>query len=159
MACSLDLLRELRAELGSRFLDLLVADALYLQAPFVKAIEGLGLDWVFTLKKNQPELLAKIPERLISSVVAEKMGEHPELQLWYVPEVYWPVAERTVRVVKTVRQQPVKYLRVQRDEQGEKRAVKETVLRAEHEFLRQQSGARFGPPGVYPSIRSQPLDH
>jgi len=42
VACSLDLLRELRAELGSRFLDLLVADALYLQAPFVKAIEGLG---------------------------------------------------------------------------------------------------------------------
>jgi len=46
VACSLDLLRELREELGSRFLDVLVADALYLQAPFVKEIEGLGLDWV-----------------------------------------------------------------------------------------------------------------
>ena len=133
VACSLDLLRELRAELGSRFLDLLVADALYLQAPFVKAIEGLGLDWVITLKKNQPELLAE-SERLISSVVAEKMDEHPELQLWHAPEVYWPVAERTVRVVKTVRQQPVKHLRVQRDEQGEKRAAKETVLELSTNF-------------------------
>jgi hypothetical protein len=133
VACSLALLRELRAELGSRFLDLLVADALYLQAPFVKEIEGLGWDWVVTLKKNQPELLAE-SERLISTVAVEKMDEHPELQLWHAPEVYWPVAERTVRVVKSVRQQAVKHLRVQRDEQGEKRAAKETVLERNTNF-------------------------
>ena len=126
VACSLDLLRELQEELGRRFLDLLVADALYLQRPFVKEIEGLGLDWVINLKENQQELLGE-SERLISSVVAEKIDEHPELQLWHAPEVYWPVAERTVRVVKTVRQRSVKHLRVQRDEQGEKRAVKETI--------------------------------
>jgi len=41
VACSLDLLRELTEQLGRRFLDVLVADALYLQAPFVKEIEGL----------------------------------------------------------------------------------------------------------------------
>jgi len=133
VACSLDLLRELRAELGSRFLDLLVADALYLQAPFVKAIEGLGLDWVITLKRNQPELLAE-SERLISTLAAEKMDEHPELQLWHAPEVYWPVAERTLLVVKTVRQQVVKHVRVQRDEQGEKRAAKKTVLERSTNF-------------------------
>ncbi len=126
VACSLSLLRELQEELGRRFLDLLVADALYLQTPFVKEIEGLGLDWVINLKENQPELLAE-SERVISSVVAEKIDEPPELQLWHAPEVYWPVAERSVRVVKTVRQRSVNHLRVQRDEQGEKRAVKETV--------------------------------
>ena len=43
VACSLDLLRELQEELRRRFLDLLVADALYLQTPFVKEIEALGL--------------------------------------------------------------------------------------------------------------------
>ena len=133
VACSLALLRELTEQLGRRFLDVLVADALYLQAPFVKEIEGLGLDWVVNLKENQPELLAE-SERVISAVAAEKMDEHPELQLWHAPEVYWPVAERTIRVVKTIRQQAVKYLRVQRDGQGEKRAAKETVLELSTNF-------------------------
>ena len=133
VACSLDLLRELKEELGSRFLDVLVADALYLQRPFVKEIEGLGLDWVINLKENQPELLAE-SERVISTVAAEKMDEHAELQLWHAPEVYWPVADRTVGVIKAVRQQSVKHLRVQRDEQGEKRAAKETVLEPSTNF-------------------------
>jgi hypothetical protein len=50
-------LKDLTGQLGRRFLDLLVGDAIYLQAPFVQAVEGLGLDWAFTLKENQPELL------------------------------------------------------------------------------------------------------
>jgi hypothetical protein len=37
-----------------RFLDLLVADTLYLQTPFVGAVEDLGLHWVINLKDNQP---------------------------------------------------------------------------------------------------------
>jgi Transposase DDE domain len=126
VTCSLALLRDLMEELGSRFLDLLVADALYLQTPFVKEIEGLGLDWVINLKENQPELLAE-SRRVISAVAAERMDAHPELQLWHAPEVYWPVGDRTVRVVQTERTQSVKRLRVQRDEQGGKRAEKETV--------------------------------
>ena len=44
-------------DVDPRYLDLLVGDALYLQAPFVKEIEALGLDWAFTLKENQPDLL------------------------------------------------------------------------------------------------------
>jgi hypothetical protein len=52
--CALALLRELNERLGRRFLDVLVGDALYLQKPFVKAVESLGLEWVFTLKDNQP---------------------------------------------------------------------------------------------------------
>jgi len=55
--CALALLQDLVGHLGRRFLDLLVGDALYLQAPFVKEVERLGLDWAFTLKENQPDLL------------------------------------------------------------------------------------------------------
>ena len=131
VACSLDLLRELTEQLGRRFVDVLVADALYLQAPFVEEITRLGLDWVSNLKENQPELLTE-SERVFSAVPAEKMDD--SLQLWHAPEVYWPVAERSVRVVKTVRQQPVRRLRVQRDEQGEKHAVKETVVQPSTNF-------------------------
>ena len=133
VSCSLDLLRELSKQLGSRFLDVLVADALYLQRPFVKEIELLSLDWVINVKENQPELLAE-SQRVISAVAAENMDDHLKLQLWHAPEVYWPVAERTVRVVKTIRQQVVKRLRVQRGEQGEKRAVKETALEPSTNF-------------------------
>jgi hypothetical protein len=126
VACSLALLRDLTEELGSRFLDVLVADALYLQTPFVKAIEGLGLEWVINLKENQPELLAE-SDRVISAVAAEEIVDHSELQLCHAPEVYWPVADRSIRVVKTVRRQTEKRLRVQRDEQGGKHTEKETV--------------------------------
>jgi hypothetical protein len=132
VACSLELLRELTEELGRRFVDVLVADALYLQAPFVKQIEGLGLDWVLNLKENQPELLTE-SERVLSAVAAEKRSDHPELQLYHAPEVYWPVAERSVRVVQTVRRQPMKRLHVQRGER-EKRAVKETVVQPSTNF-------------------------
>jgi hypothetical protein len=37
-------------------------------------------------------------------------------------------------VVKTVRQQPVKHVRVQRDEQGKKHAAKETILKPSTNF-------------------------
>jgi hypothetical protein len=126
VSCGLALLRDLVEELGTRFLDVLVADALYLQTRFVKAIEALGWDWVINVKENQPELLAE-SERVISAVAAEKMDGHPELQLRHAPEVYWPVADRTVRVVKTERSQAKKRLRVKRDERGGKCAEKETV--------------------------------
>jgi hypothetical protein len=56
VSCSLSLLQDLLDRVGRRFLDLLVGDTLYLQAPFVRHVEDLGLDWV--IKENQPELLA-----------------------------------------------------------------------------------------------------
>ena len=127
VSCSLALLRELSEELGKRFLDVLVADALYLQTPFVQAMEGLGWDWVINLKENQPELLAE-SERVMGTWAAEKVNDHPELQLWHAPEIYWPAADRAVGVVKTVRQLPVKRVRVRRDEQGKKSTGKETVV-------------------------------
>jgi hypothetical protein len=83
----------------------------------VKEIEALGLDWVINLKENQPELLTE-SQRVISAVAADKMDAFAELQLRHAPEVYWPVADRGIRVVKTVRTQAQKRLHVQRDEQG-----------------------------------------
>jgi hypothetical protein len=103
VACALALLRDLVDQLGRRFLDLLVGDALYLQAPFVKEVEGLGLDWAFTLKENQPDLLHEA-ERLTAGPPAAVQSEpDQELRWWHLPQVDWPVADRMVRVVKTVR--------------------------------------------------------
>ena len=103
VACALALLRDLDHQLGRRFLDALVGDALYLQAPFVKEVERLGLIWAFTLKENQPELLREA-ERFTEESSADVHAEPGrEIRYWHLPEVDWPVADRLVRVVKTVR--------------------------------------------------------
>lgn len=103
VACALALLQAIDQQLGRRFLDVLVGDALYLQAPFVKQVERLGLIWAFTLKENQPDLLREA-ERLTQ---ASPAGVHTEpgreIRYWHLEHVDWPVADRLVRVVKTVR--------------------------------------------------------
>jgi hypothetical protein len=100
---ALALLQDLVGQLGRRFLDVLVGDALYLQAPFVKEVERLGLDWAFTLKENQPELLREA-ERFTGGAPTEVQTDgQQELRCWHLPQVDWPVADRLVRVVKTVR--------------------------------------------------------
>jgi hypothetical protein len=128
VSCSLSLLQDLLDRVGRRFLDVLVADALYLQAPFVRAVEDLGLDWVINLKENQPELLAEA-QRLTAGAALHRDGdEKQELQLWHAPEVYWPVADRSVRVVKTVRTQQKKRIRVHLNDAGQRRPQKEMVV-------------------------------
>jgi len=103
VGCALALLKDLVEQLGRRFLDILVGDALYLQAPFVREVERLGLDWAFTLKENQPELLSEA-ERFTQSPPAGVCSEpDQELRWWHLPQIDWPVADRLVRVVKTVR--------------------------------------------------------
>ena len=107
VACSLALLKELAAKLGKRFIDILVADALYLQTPFVQALESLGLEWVINLKDNQPDLAAEAELLTNRPADCRDANAQEELQLWHLPEVDWPVADRLVRVVKTVRVQNV----------------------------------------------------
>src|SRR5438445_13385710 len=106
VSCALALLQDLVGQLGRRFLDVLVGDALYLQAPFVKEVERLGLVWAFTLKENQPELLREAERFTQESPtgVREELGR--EIRYWHLPEVDWPVADRQIRVVKTVRIEP-----------------------------------------------------
>jgi hypothetical protein len=116
VACSLALLKELVAKLGKRFIDILVADALYLQAPFVRALESLGLEWVINLKDNQPDLAAEA-ERLTNRPADYRdASAQGELQLWHLPQMDWPVADRLVGVVKTVRVQNANRVVVQKQD-------------------------------------------
>jgi Transposase DDE domain len=132
--CSLSLLQDLLDRVGRRFLDLLVADALYLQAPFVRAVEALGLDWVVNVKDNQPELLAEAQRLTAGAALDRHNQEQQELQLWHAPEVYWPVANRSVRVVKTVRTQRKNRIRVHLNETGRRRPQKEMVVEQSTNF-------------------------
>jgi hypothetical protein len=97
------LLADLVTQLGCRFVDILVADAVYLQRPFVQRVEQLGLDWVFTVKENQPELLAEAARLTTRPPDHRTSDPGQDLDLWHAAEVYWPVADRAVRVVKAVR--------------------------------------------------------
>ena len=132
--CSLSLLQDLLDRVGPRFLDLLVADALYLQAPFVRAVEALGLDWVVNIKDNQPELLAEAQRLTAGAALDGHNDERQELQLWHAPEVYWPIANRSVRVVKTVRTQRKNRIRVRLNEAGRRRPQKEMVVEQSTNF-------------------------
>jgi hypothetical protein len=134
VSCTLSLLQDLLDRVGRRFFDLLVADALYLQAPFVGAVEDLGLHWVINLKENQPELLAEA-QRLTAEPVPHRPSlDQDELQLWHAPEVYWPVANRSVRVVKTVRTQRKNRIRVGLNDAGRRRPQKEMVVEQSTNF-------------------------
>lgn len=103
LAPALALIRALQGQLGPRYFDLLVADALYLTTPFVKAIEALGLDWVINLKENQPELLAQAEQGTSGAPDDQPSAKAEDLRLWHAPHVYWPVADRHIRIVKTIR--------------------------------------------------------
>jgi len=103
VSCALALLQDLVGQLGRRFLDVLVGDALYLPAPFVKEVERLGLVWAFPLKENQPELLREAERFTQNSPTGVHAEPGREIQYWHLPQVDWPVADRLVRVVKTVR--------------------------------------------------------
>ena len=103
VSCALALLQDLVGQLGRRFLDVLVGDALYLQAPFVKEVERLGLVWAFTLKENQPDLLREAERCTQESPTGVHAEPGREIRYWHLPGVDWPVADSLVRVVKTVR--------------------------------------------------------
>jgi hypothetical protein len=135
VACSLALLQETIQCLGRRFLDVLVADAIYLQAPFVRAIEALGLEWLINLKGNQPDLLAEA-ERVTATQTPHPpaLDQSDELQLWYAQKVDWPVAERDITVVKTVRTHPRRRQCVQPDLGGKNKVVRETVTELSTNF-------------------------
>ncbi len=137
--CTLALLKELRGILGYRFFDLLVGDALYLQAPLVKAVEEMGFDWVFNLKANQPELLAEA-ERVTGGQPERMVSGAEELLVWDGGEIYWPAADRSVRVVKTVRRQSVTRVAVQGRKGEPTSRVKEKVVEEATNFYASNLG-------------------
>lgn len=129
VACSLALLKELVQSLGRRFVDVLVADAIYLQTPFVEAVEKLGFDWAINIKANQPDLLAE-SERILSAQTPHPpiQGQSNDLQLWYTPQVNWPVAERDIGVLKTVRTHARNIQRIKLTATGDRQIVRQTVV-------------------------------
>ncbi|MGH7219939.1 MAG: transposase [Nitrospiraceae bacterium] len=133
VSCALALLKDLVHQLGRRFLDVLVGDALYLQAPFVKEVETLGLDWAFTLKENQPELLREAERFTQGDPGGVSSESHRQVRWWHLPEVDWPVADRLVRVVKTVRIENLRHIAV-RDEDGHRIKSKTAVTRESTNF-------------------------
>ncbi len=157
VACGLALVKELVEGLGRRFLDVLVADALYLERSFVEALEALGLDWVINLKDNQPLLLAAA-RRLTArgEDLHEDSGEE-QLWLWHEPAVEWPVANRTVRVVETKRSQIRRRVTIV-EQRGRRQPVKQTVEEESTDFY--ASNNRVGRhPALFPSSdRPQPLE-
>jgi hypothetical protein len=128
VACALALLEDLVHQLGRRFVDLLVGDALYLQAPFVKEVERLGLDWVFTLKENQPELLREAERLTTGPPAAVQSDPKQELRCWHSPQVDWPVADRLVQVVKTVRIDHKRQVTVSQDGEHLKKSKTDVAL-------------------------------
>jgi hypothetical protein len=116
VACALALLQDLVGHLGRRFLDVLVGDALYLQAPFVQQVERLGLVWAFTLKENQPDLLREAERctqqaatgvQTAMALFAQQtplMGGYRDRQCewWDVSDLYsWPQVQTPVRVIRS----------------------------------------------------------
>jgi len=130
VACAVALLHELDEQLGRRFLDVLVGDALYLRQGFVHEVESLNLEWVFTVKENQPELLAEAQRLTDGPAEATLSNAQEDVQIWHAPEVYWPVADRSLRVVKTFRVQKVRRVQVIRDETAQKKKTKQAVQQA-----------------------------
>lgn len=133
VACALALLHDLVGHLGPRFVDLIVGDALYLQAPFVKAVEALGQYWVFNLKENQPELLKEASRWTAGPAAGIQSETDRELRWWHLPEVDWPVADRQVRVVKTVRVDQKRQVTV-RQEGAHRRKSKTTITQESTNF-------------------------
>src|SRR5664280_2801176 len=80
----------------------------------VLPIEALDLEWVITLKDNQPALLAEAERLTVAAADCQWSAGNDHFSLWHLPEVDWPVADRMVRVVKTVRVQKVKRVKIER---------------------------------------------
>jgi hypothetical protein len=102
-AASHELLKRAAKSLGPRFADYAVADGLYAKAPFLHALDEMGLHAVVRLKGNLPELYAQAQARYAQippSMTMEEGGDH--IELWDADDfdpwdaLRWP----TVRVLR-----------------------------------------------------------
>jgi hypothetical protein len=155
VSCALALLRELVDRLGRRFIDLLVGDALYLQSPFVKEVERLGLDWAFTLKENQPELLREAERFTIGPPAGVQSEPDRQLHWWHLPQVDWPVADRLVRVIKTVRTDLKRQVTVSQDGEHLKKSKSEVTLESTNFYATNFELGAIPPLFIYQLSRSR----
>jgi hypothetical protein len=100
---------------------------------FVKEVERLGLVWAFTLKENQPELLCEAERCTQQAPTGVQAEPGREIQYWHVPDLDWPVADRRVQVVKTVRLEPQRRVTV-REKEGHRSKGKTAVAQSSTNF-------------------------
>ena len=156
VACALALLQDLVDQLGRRFLDVLVGDALYLQAPFVKEVERLGLVWAFTLKENQPELLREA-ERLhpaISHRHSRRTGPGDSILALAGGRLAGRRSPGASRQNGSHRTPAPRHGQRKRRSSNQKQ---DGGVATEHQLLRHQFRTRLDLAVVHSSVQSQPL--
>ena len=100
--CALRLLKRIVKNLGVRFLDVVICDALYCNPNFFAECEKLGIHAGAVLKNNQENLLesAHWQKKVTSPVIATETDKEKEkLKLWDLGEVFWDTADQDVRVI------------------------------------------------------------
>lgn len=98
--CALRLLKRIVNNLGVRFLDIIICDALYCTPNFFKECKRLGLDAGAVLKSNQENLLeSALAQKKITEPVIVKKKAKEELRLWDFQSVFWDTADKDVRVI------------------------------------------------------------
>ena len=102
------LLHRLHRELGPRFFQIVTADALYANGPFLELVRQLGWDLVAVLKDNQPDLQDQADRRMNRPPDREFTTDgRTDYQVWEEEKLWWDVARDWVRVVQVHKQQRV----------------------------------------------------
>lgn len=98
--CALRLLKRIVKNLGVRFLDIVICDAVYCTPNFFNECEKLGVHAGAVLKDNQENLLESArSQKKVSPPVIEIETEKEKLKLWDFGEVFWATADQDVRVI------------------------------------------------------------
>jgi hypothetical protein len=98
--CALRLLKRIVNNLGVRFLDIVMCDALYCTPNFFRECQRLGIHAGSVLKENQKNLLDSARAQTISTKpVIEEKSDDEELKLWDLQSVFWDTADTDVRVI------------------------------------------------------------
>jgi hypothetical protein len=155
VACARAWLQDLVRQLGRRFREVLVGDALYLQAPFVQEGERLGLVWAFTWKENQPELLREAERLTQESPTGVPEEPDREIRYWHLPEVDWPIADRQIRVVKTVRIEPQRRVMVRGKDPARMKGKTAVLLPSTHFYATNFELGSIAPLFLHPLSRSR----
>ncbi len=98
-------LRRMVQHLGRRFFQIVVADALYANAPFLHTVQRLGLDLVATLKDNQSDLLAQAKGRMDRPPDQTfQRDAQTHYAIWEEENLWWDVARESIRVIQVQKQ-------------------------------------------------------
>jgi len=98
--CALRLLKRIVNDLGTRFLDIVIGDALYCRPNFFDECEKLNIIPGAVLKNNQENLLetAKAMKETIEPNKRNNTAKE-KTNLWDLKNIYWYTADKEVRVI------------------------------------------------------------